>query len=343
MRKTSVDDEDGPESGHVSITHNDTQEGDDGYNWKQRKTKDVIESLKRRVQPGSNNYRTQNFLDSSCSSINIEHERSLDKKIAAIVPQFDNLSPQVKESLSLQRNLPVKMLLTFDTIATMCPSLTNGSSNAGDANQSTSLAPPTGLEKFVSTQRSQHESKFAPQSLPHETPKAAIDINILDTSLSRKSPIEDEDSGHASSAVSDSSDQSLENAKKNIRSRSDVGNCGNDGEADQQLKTRTKNSGHGKLSKTGASETRSVVQLDKKLKKQDEVNSIFNGMGENGGQCFDFGEESDYKRVNSVSNESEESLKEVEAALKSPSIRSVPFRDRAGRLSQEKRGRSKTD
>lgn len=351
--------EDGGKDVRVPLSHDNNQGEVEGYNWKLRRTKDVIDSLKKRIQPGCTSYRSQSSSESSGSSINLEREIGLDERIAAILPQFDNLSPQTKENVSMQRNLPVKKLMTFDIIATMCPSLNNGSTSPPVGNI-TDFSQPSAVTGYTSTQRSEREIKYPPPNRSGDSSKGSDELDgdfrstpnmlepenslrrpykkkFLTTQAALKSTNEDRDSGRASSVASDS-DRS-EDTK--ISADSDE-NGGERTEVDQQL-GRKRN--HRKLSKQGANKAYLLVK-EKDPEKQGESSSdlTVNNKVENGGECFDFGDAANYLRADSVTNESEASLEEVKNALLSPSIRTAQFRGRTRRLSDEDlRPRSKTD
>ena len=364
MSTPNQDTEDGTQEAPVSSPRDSTANGVETYNWKQRKTKDVICSLKKRIQPGCNttNYRAHSSLESDCSSLSYERETSLDEKLAAIIPQFDSLSPEAKQSLSLQRDLPVKMLLPFDTIATMCPSLTLGSTSAYDTNNRMSTQSP--LTEFMSTRRSERcmrrplgcrscdssqESDatdgvfgVASDTLEPEIlvrPPYSKSLSSPSASIFKfKSPNENRDSGRASSIASDS-DQSLATSDKNTNSEAEE-DLTETPEAEQLPAAGTTRE-HKKLSKAEPEQTPFVVKGHKRDSYK-EGNDAFNALNSSECKSFDFGNVPiTLQRVESICNESEESQREVQAALQSPGL-SSPFRERATRLSQEERPRSKS-
>ena len=357
----------------VSMPNQDTEDGTKGtcvppsrsssikvYNWKERRTRDVIDSLKKRIQPGSNaTLKSQSSTVSNCSSLTFERETSLDEKLAAIMPQFDSLSPEAKKSLSLQRDLPVKILLPFDTIATMCPSLTLGSTSAYGTN--TTMPTQSPLTQFLSTRRSERGLSFSPAQRSRDSAAESDEVDGLyyatPDAIKPETPVRppyiksvssppaivfDTGSNRTSSLASES-ECSLETSDR-TSSETDEKMWKNP-ESEQQP-TANKVREHKKLLKRGPGRAPVKINKHQELSKREsyknrEGNSAFYVLGECGNSSFSFDEAVINSRFDSICNESEESLREVRAALQSPSLRS-PFRNRARRLSPDERPRSKS-
>lgn len=299
------------------------------------------------MQSGSNTVYKPFSMESNRSSISFERETSLDEKLAAIIPQFDNLSPEAKKNLSLQRNQPVKMLLPYGAIATMCPSLVNSSSTANETASTRHSGGSGSVPRAPDFVEESDENQNGLYLTP-ETPDKSVTPDTVHPEKHSRSPYKRSLSSPPSTMFKVTSTNpvdsgSEEGDKKN--GEEDEEKMWKNTEADQQLAV-TNIRRHQKLCKRGPQKQKVTKDEDSPLVKREsyhnrESNLAFNVLFPGESESFSFDEEDLRRRFDSICNESEESLREVRSALQSPSLR-IPFRDRARRLSPDERPRSKS-